>query len=192
MFGGIIRHHGTVTRLDLKRGRLRIRAPGLVRRLSSGNSISVDGVCLTVTSKRRGEFDVDITPETIRRTIFRWTRPGWVVNLEMPLRMKDFIHGHPVLGHVDGVGYVASVKPAKTGAVLSVRAPWRLIPYLAEKGSVAINGVSLTIARRRGRLTQIAIIPETLRRTNFRFLKAGARVNLEVDVLARYTLGVRR
>lgn len=192
MFGGIIRHQGKLSRLDLHHGKLRILAPRLVRSLHPGDSISVDGVCLTVTYIWRAEFAVDITPETVRRTILRWARPGWILNLELPLRLSDRIHGHPVLGHVDGVGFVQSIRRARSGKVLTLIVPSKLAPYLAEKGSVAVNGVSLTIARRRGNLIQIALIPETVRRTNFRFLSGGARVNLEVDVLARYTLGGRK
>ena len=186
MFGGIIRHLGKVAYLDLRRGRLRILAQALVRHLNPGDSVAVDGVCLTVTSRTPKTFSVDITRETIRRTHFRWARRGWLVNLELPLRLKDRIHGHMVLGHVDGIGVVK-----KGGNLPNIGVPGRLAPYMAEKGSVAVNGVSLTIARRRGRLIQIALIPETLRRTNLRFLGAGSRVNLEVDVLARYSLDKR-
>ncbi len=192
MFGGIIRHQGKWIQADLKRGKLRIMAPRLARFLKLGDSIAVDGVCLTVTAHRHGVFSVDVTPETIRRTNFRWARTGWIVNLELPMRLSDRIHGHPVLGHVDGVGVVKSMIPGRSGRILNVWVPVKLAPYMAEKGSIAINGVSLTIARRYGKLIQIALIPETIRRTNFRFLRSGARVNLEVDVLARYTLGHRK
>lgn len=192
MFGGIIRHQGRLAQVDLKRGKLRISAPRPARYLKPGDSIAVDGVCLTVTTRGCGFFSVDMTPETVRRTNFRWARPGWVVNLELPLRLSDRIHGHPVLGHVDGVGVVKSMTPVQSGRVMSVWVPMKLSGFMAEKGSVAINGVSLTIARRYGRLIQISLIPETLRRTNFRFLGHGARVNLEVDVIARYTLGRRK
>lgn len=188
MFGGIIRQQGKLIPSNdhARRGHLRILAPNVTCHLSRGDSIAVDGVCLTVTHSRGGVFGVDVTAETMRRTNFSRGRHGWWVNLELPIRMKDRIHGHPVLGHVDGVGYVKSIRPEKIGAVLDLLIPWKLAPYMAEKGSVAVNGVSLTIARRRGRLVRIALIPETLRRTNLRFLKFGACVNLEVDVLARY------
>lgn len=184
MFTGIIRLQGRVAAVDLKRGKFKIEAPRLLRQLRIGDSISVDGICLTVTTKEYGLLAVDITPETIRRTNLRWTRPQWLVNLEPPMRLGDRIHGHIVLGHVDGVGYVRTA-----GRYLSVWIPPKLVPYMAEKGSVTVNGVSLTIARHRGRLIQIALIPETLRRTNLRFLKTGSYVNLEVDVLARYAVG---
>lgn len=186
MFGGIIRHQGRVVWIDQRLGKLRILSSALTRRLAPGDSISVDGICLTVTARRGDVFFVDITPETIRRTRLRWTRRGSVVNLELPLRLGDRIHGHPVLGHVDGVGRVNS---KDVGGGMSIAIPWRLTPYVSEKGSVAINGVSLTIARLRGNLIQIALIPETLRQTNLRFLMAGYRVNVEVDVMARYSVG---
>ena len=189
MFCGIIRHQGVIVYLDLSRGRLRVFSPQLAWRLRPGDSIAVDGVCLTVTRRTRQTFSVDLSPETIRRTTFRWLRPGRTVNLELPMRLSDRIHGHPVLGHVDGVGIVRVTRPVP--GILTIRAPARLCRYIAEKGSIAVNGVSLTIASRYGKDATFALIPETLRRTNFRVLKPGARVNLEVDVLARYTLGAR-
>jgi len=168
--------------------------------MKSGDSIAVDGICLTVARKTRYGFTVDVTPETIRRTHLRFSFPGWRVNLEPPLRMKDRIHGHLVLGHVDGIGIVKStvwrrkISPTRLrpqpARVLQLFVPKRLVKYLSEKGSVAINGVSLTIARRYGRLLKISLIPETLRRTNLRYARPGIRVNIEVDVLARYVLGV--
>lgn len=190
MFGGIVKHQGKIVQIDLRRGRFHIYAPSMRRHFSKGNSIAVDGICLTVTSSRGGTFTVDITPETIRRTHLRWARPGWIVNLESPLRMSDLIHGHIVLGHVDGIGYVCeSGNRPRGGWILGIRVPRMLAPLMPYKGSVAVNGVSLTLARATGTLIEIALIPETLRRTNLRFLRPGSRVNLEADVLARYVLG---
>ncbi|MBI4177983.1 riboflavin synthase [bacterium] len=197
MFSGIVRAQGRIQSIDVRQGRVRIWAPVVARQVKLGDSVSVDGICLTVTRKLLDGFGLDVTPETIRRTHLKWVRPGWLVNLELSLRVGDALHGHLVLGHVDGVGVVRSLAwpekkhaPYKNfyskGAVLQLYVPEKIAPYLAEKGSVSINGVSLTIAFQRGKLVGIALIPETLRRTNLRFLRAGSRVNVEVDVLARY------
>ncbi len=198
MFNGIIRHQGRISRIDLPRGKMEIFAPVLIRQLHPGDSIAVDGVCLTVTRCGHGRFSVDVTPETVRRTAFRWKAPGAAVNLELPMRMNDRIHGHLVLGHVDGVGVVtlsgfknSRIIHSKTrrptrGVHLYLYVPTRLVKFLAEKGSWAVNGVSLTISALRGRLSGSALIPETLQRTNLGRLKPGDRVNIEVDVLARY------
>lgn len=198
MFNGVVRHLGKISRIDLARGRIDIFSPALIRHLSAGDSIAVDGVCLTVTRRARGRFSVDVTPETIRRTAFRWKSPGSIVNLELAMRMQDRIHGHLVLGHVDGVGVVtfsgyknsriihSKSQRFQRGWLLYLSVPPVLVKFLTEKGSWAVNGVSLTISHLRGRLSGSALIPETLRRSNLGRLKAGDRVNIEVDVLARY------
>lgn len=194
MFCGIIRHQGKVRFVNLRRGLLGFWAGKLAGQLRRGDSIAVDGICLTVTRKNGGMIWVDLSPETIRRTHLRWMRLGWSVNLELPMRLRDRIHGHPVLGHIDAPAVVTSLYPkGKTKShdgeiILTIQVPARLAKFMAEKGSAAVNGVSLTIARSHGRISGFALIPETLRRTNLRYLKAGSRVNLEVDMMARYAL----
>lgn len=200
MFSGIIRHLGRIDAISLKQGRLTIHAPKVTRHLGPGDSIAIDGVCLTVTHKTRAGFFVDITPETIRRTAFRWKKPGAQVNLELSLRLSDRLHGHLVMGHVDAVGIVtfsgfkdsgkigSRGRKKDTGWYLYLSVPHRLTKFFAEKGSWSVNGVSLTISYKRGRIIGSALIPETLKRTGLRWLKIGDRANIEVDVLARYAL----
>lgn len=188
MFSGIVRHRGRVGGVDLRRGQLTIQTDAaLVGRLRAGDSISVDGICLTVTKRARGAFSVDITPETVRRTHLKRCRPGCSVNLEQPVRLADLLHGHIVLGHVDGVGVVV-----RAGGDFRVSVPRALAKYCAYKGSITVNGVSLTIAAARGNLIRIALIPETLKRTNLGLLRKGSLVNIEVDVIARYAESLMR
>ena len=165
---------------------IRIDAPRSTRTLVRGGSISVDGVCLTATEVENGAFTADIVPETMERTIWGEREPGARVNLELPVRMGDALDGHLVQGHVDGVGVVQTVTRHENQWTVEIAPPEDLMPLIAKKGSIAVNGVSLTVASVKGGSFSVALIPTTLEETNLKELKAGSRVNLEVDLLARY------
>jgi riboflavin synthase len=153
-----------------------------------GQSISVSGACLTVVSANEREISFDVSSETLGKTILGAMRPGTTVNLEKALRVGDDISGHFVAGHVDGLGEVAGLKRLAEFAELSVRVPDELAVYLVPRGSVAIDGVSLTIASLEGSAFTVALIPETLTRTTLGSLAAGSKVNIETDMLGKYVV----
>lgn len=193
MFTGIIREAGRVRALERTEGGalLAVEAPESAASLGLGSSVAVDGVCLTVTRLVPPVFEVQMVPETLRRTRFQDLAVGDTTNLELPLKMGDSLDGHLVQGHVDGVGVVRGSRQDGIGRWVEIEAPSGLRPFLAEKGSVAVNGVSLTIAASRPEGFAVALIPTTLHLTNLKDLREGSRVNLEVDVLARYVLHAR-
>ncbi len=154
--------------------------------LQIGESIAVDGVCVTVEAFDKDGFRFVASSETLERSTLRGKRSGDPVHLERALRLADRLGGHLVQGHVDGMGTVKSLVPQGGGQDLTIEVPQELRQYVAEKGSIAIQGVSLTVACFHSGLATIALIPETLRRTYLGKLKAGERVNIEVDILAKY------
>jgi riboflavin synthase len=187
MFSGIIAAVGRVSvveragdglRLAIDSGRLGLRD------VSVGDSITVNGACLTVVKRGEKRFSVDVSRETLRVTA-GLDREG-EVNLEKALRLSDKLDGHLVLGHVDGVGKVTKVERLGTNRLLRVRAPVSLSRYIARKGSIAVDGVSLTVNAVRGAEFEVNLIPHTLAVTTLKDRRAGDRVNLEVDPLARY------
>jgi riboflavin synthase len=188
MFTGIIRETGRVRAIEPSRGgaALTVEAPRTRPALLVGGSVAVDGVCLTVTALAATTFRADVVPETLRRTRLGALEVGEGVNLELPLKIGDPLDGHLVQGHVDGVGVVREVREEGNGRWVTVGVDAALSPFLAEKGSVAVNGVSLTIAAEGESEFSVALIPTTLELTNLNDLRKGSRVNLEVDVLARY------
>ncbi|MFN8176578.1 MAG: riboflavin synthase [bacterium] len=188
MFTGIIRETGRLRSIEPSSGgvALTVEAPRTRPSLACGGSVAVDGVCLTVTALGPSTFRADVVPETLRRTRLGALEAGERVNLEIPLRIGDPVDGHLVQGHVDGVGVVRSVREEGNGRWVTIAVEDVLAPYLAEKGSVAVNGVSLTIAAAGVSDFSVALIPTTLDLTNLNDLREGSRVNLEVDVLARY------
>ena len=149
-----------------------------------GDSIAVNGVCLTVTALDAASFAVDVSPETIACTV--GFEPGAAVNLEKALRLSDRLGGHLMSGHVDGTGEVVRFEPVGDNRLLAVRLPPALSRYVAQKGSITVNGVSLTVNTIEGDVFSVNLIPHTLAATNLRQLAPGTRVNLEVDLLARY------
>jgi riboflavin synthase len=189
MFTGIVEDRGTVTEIKrrAKESTLTFRANRIdLREMVTGESIAVNGACLTVNSLEGGTFTVDASRETLSRTNLGKLRVGSMVNLERSLRVGDRMGGHIVSGHVDGVGSVKSKK--KRGASVEFRftAPGQVMKYIVEKGSVAIDGVSLTVnAVEEGEFT-VNIIPYTLAETTFRALRAGKPVNIECDVIGKY------
>ena len=189
MFTGIVEEIGTVRAAEA-RGEVvavEIQASAVLATLAPGASIAVSGCCLTVTRVDRGAFHCDLAPETLRRTAFgERLRPGALVNLERPLRADGRFDGHVVQGHVDGVARLLERRDLGDSAEVVLEPPAELDHYLAVKGSVALDGVSLTVAgREAGRFTA-ALIPYTLQHTNLGSVRPGDRLNLEVDVIAKY------
>jgi riboflavin synthase len=187
MFTGIVAAKGSV-RASVptdKGARVTLAAGGLdLADVRVGDSISVDGCCLTVIELSADAFTVDVSQETLDCTV--GFAAGAVVNLEKALRLADRLGGHLVSGHVDGVGEVTRFEPVGESWLLEVRAPVLLAKYLARKGSVTVNGVSLTLNRVEGERFSVNLIPHTLAVTNLEALRVGSRVNLEVDLVARY------
>ncbi len=188
MFTGIIREVGVVRVLErADRGaRVVVQGPRTVRFLEVGGSVSVDGACLTVAALEDGAFAADLVAETLARTIWGARAPGDRVNVEPSSRMGDPIDGHLVQGHVDGVGIVKHVDRTPSAWTVEIEPPGALLALIAEKGSIAVNGVSLTVARTGADTFTTALIPTTLRETNLGDLVEGSRVNLEADLMARY------
>ena len=188
MFTGIVRERGRVIAVegDADGVRLRIEAPRTAAQTAVGDSVAINGVCLTATSVDDGELAFDAVAETLRRTSLGRLEPGSEVNLEPALRAGEPLGGHIVQGHVDGVGRVRSLEPVGDGAELTVEAAPELLRYCVEKGSITVDGVSLTVASLAEDAFSIALIPHTLVETTLSRLAPGDEVNLEVDVLAKY------
>ena len=166
--------------------RLGIEPPFPAEELRLGESVAVNGACLTVVEVRPPIFEADVSPETLKRTTLGRLRPGDRVNIERALRWGDRLGGHLVSGHVDGVGEVLSRTERTDFFFFRIRAPENVATYLVEKGSVAVDGVSLTVNRVEGLNFEIAVIPHTAEITTLGFRKPGDPVNLEVDLLAKY------
>lgn len=188
MFTGIIEHMGTVDSLKLhaEGGRLTIHAPTVAPRLAIANSIAVDGCCLTVVALENERFSADLSTETIRKTSMGEWKAGTRVNLEQPMTAGKEFGGHFVLGHVDTTGRVTRLVPEGENWWYGVEVPETFAKYIVPQGSVAIDGISLTVARWNGRIAEIAIIPFTYDHTNIQVKKVGDAVNLEGDVLGKY------
>ena len=189
MFTGLISDVGTVERVAPRQGgaRLTLRPRSLaVDDLVLGESVACSGCCLTVAERGGGLVSFDAVPETLSRTTIGSWRPGTPVNLERALAVGDRLGGHIVAGHVDAVGEILTRSPEGQGARLTVSLPPAIAPLVAEKGSIAVDGISLTVARAHRDRFEIAVIPETLARTTLASAAAGVRVNLEADVVARH------
>jgi len=188
MFTGIVRERGRVVAIaGGDRGvRLRVAAPATAQGVALGDSVAVSGVCLTVVALDGGELSFDAVPETLGRTALGGLEAGDEVNVEAALRAGEPLGGHVVQGHVDGVGRVRSVEPDGDGMRLWIDAGPEVARYCVEKGSIAVDGVSLTVAALDDSGFAVALIPHTLAETTLGSLESGASVNLEVDVLAKY------
>ena len=189
MFTGIIRAVVPILSVGPSEQNIvaRIKTPASWK-LELGQSIAIDGVCSTVTSIDTESFEVVWMPETIAKTIVGAYQPGSHVNLERSLTLSDFVDGHLVQGHVDSRAKVLKVEKDDAGTRITVEAPEELARFVAEKGSICINGVSLTVAAKSGPLATVALIPYTLEHTNLGRLMEGDMVNLEVDIVARYLI----
>ncbi|BCT66450.1 riboflavin synthase [Nitrosospira sp. NRS527] len=188
MFTGIVEAVGEIKQVRSLQGGISLSiAPGMLNLedVETGDSIAVNGVCLTVTSVANDMFSVDVSRETLDCTE-GLDKPGEQVNLERALLLSDRLDGHLVSGHVDASGEVIKLEPAGESYTLVIKAPDALLKYIARKGSICVNGVSLTVNRIAGNELEINLIPHTLAVTTLKNLKMGAKVNLEVDMLARY------
>jgi riboflavin synthase len=183
VFTGLVAGKGVVR--ALRDGRLEVETP-LAGELSPGDSIAVNGVCLTATERANGAFAADVMPETLRLTSLEPLGEGDEVNLELPLRAGDRLGGHVMQGHVDGTGTVDSVREDGLSRVVRIAAPAELLRYIVHKGSIAVDGVSLTVSGVDDSGFEVSLIPETLERTTLGGAAPGRTVNLEVDVLAKY------
>lgn len=187
MFSGIIAAVGRITQITPREAGFRLTVDAATLGLDDvalGDSIAHNGVCLTVVAKEGNNFMVDVSPETLSCTV-GLDAPG-PVNLEKALRLADVIGGHLVSGHVDGVGEVLRFDPVGDNRLLEIRAPHEIAKFIARKGSVTVNGTSLTTNEVNGDTFTINLIPHTLENTTLHLLQAGSRVNLEVDLIARY------
>ena len=187
MFTGIVTGLGRVAAIEKRRGglRLSIQPPSRFGRFAAGESVAVSGVCLTAVAAGRA-FAADLSAETLRRSRLGRLAVGDTVNLERALRWGDRLSGHFVMGHVDGTVRLERIARAGNSWTFTFSVPARLSRYVVAKGSVALDGVSLTVAARRGSTFSVAIIPETHRRTTFGTAKAGDPIHFEADVFARY------
>lgn len=184
MFTGIIEEKGTLKEIRKRKNGLELlfHAPKSAKKLKRGDSLAVDGVCLTVTKKHHSLLFFDVIEETVKKTRFQSVKKNDKVNLELPLTIKDFISGHLLLGHIDTTGTIENITTQK----ITITYPKNFQKFVACKGCIAINGISLTIAEKEKNTFSIALTPYTTRNTNLESLKKGDRVNLEFDLIARY------
>jgi riboflavin synthase len=183
VFTGLVADKGTIRAIH--DGRIEVET-ALGANLADGDSVAVNGVCLTAVEPHVDGFAADVMPETLRRSSLGPLGPGAEVNLELPLRAGDRMGGHVVQGHVDGTGEVESVRDEGNSRVVRIAAAPDLLRYVVEKGSIAVDGVSLTVSAIDDDWFEVSLIPETLERTTLGAAEAGSTVNLEVDVLAKY------
>ena len=187
MFTGLVADLGTVTAVDATADGVRLAVEtALADEIGEGDSVAVNGVCLTATAIDGGRFTADVMHETLRRSSLAEVGEGAAVNLELPLRAHDRLGGHVVQGHVDGLGTVRDVREDGFARIVEIAAPSELLRYVVEKGSIAVDGISLTVASVTHDAFTVSLIPETLERTNLGAAAQGQPVNLEVDVLAKY------
>jgi riboflavin synthase len=193
MFNGIIQATGKILSIEnsaRKGRRFIIDAGKLSSQMDEGDSLAVDGICLTVTQRNGNKVSFDVSPETLKRTNLNNRSKGSHVNLELPITATTMISGHFVQGHIEGTGLTTGWKKNGTDVKLKVELPENLIAYCIPKGSIAINGVSLTIAELHKKSIEIALIPYTLQHTNLGDLHRGDLVNIETDMIGRYVVSV--
>lgn len=184
MFTGIVEETGAV--IDRQEYGITIGAATVMPGLKLGDSIAVNGACLTVVAFDADRFRVDLAPETLRRTALGQLESGSSVNLERPVAVGGRLGGHIVQGHIDAAGRITAIRPEGDCYIFRIRAPKGLMPYIVEKGFIAVDGISLTVVDKRDTSFTLSVIPYTLRNTNLREKSANHRVNLEVDILAKY------
>ena len=188
MFTGLIEDVGEIESLRVSGGSavLTVKTNLRMNEMKLGASIAVNGACLSVVKKSQKSFTVDVSPETLRRTNLEKQRAGSLVNLERPLRLADRLGGHLVTGHVDGIGTVAAIEKKGEFTFFNFRVPPALGPLLVSKGSIAVDGISLTVNERSRRGFSVVIIPLTLQHTNLRTRRLGDKVNIETDLIGKY------
>jgi riboflavin synthase len=188
VFTGLIESQGVVTRLDRVSGggQMEVYAPEFGRDMAIGDSIAVDGVCLTVVKFIRGAFVADVSEETLSKTTLGGLHQGGKVNLERAVRLSDRLGGHIVTGHIDGLGRLLLRHPAGNSTVYQFQIPPSLLDYVVPKGSIAIDGISLTVAQIKGESIAAAVVPHTEASTTLKDKAIGSTVNVEVDMMAKY------
>ncbi len=188
MFTGIIEDKGRVLRVEYRgqEKRLSISLPPDLTEVQVGDSINVNGVCLTIVENRERVIELDLSQETLQRTVLEELKEGDQVNLERALRLTDRLGGHIVTGHIDGIGVISEKGRERDFYQLRVRVPESVSRYVVEKGSIAVDGISLTVNECQGGEIQITLIPYTIARTTLEGKKVGDRVNLEADILGKY------
>ena len=194
MFSGIISNRGVVLKKNFRGGQIRF-AFRLLRReadLELGESIAVDGVCLSVAGKKSESFEADAVHETLKATTLGELKAGDRVNLERSLKTGDRVGGHFVTGHVDGRGILRKIKKNRSNILFEIEAPKPLLAFIAAKGSIAVDGVGLTVQSQKGNHFSVALIPHTLRATTLGMKKTGDVLNLEADLIARYLFRMRQ
>ncbi|MEK7263382.1 MAG: riboflavin synthase [Bacteroidota bacterium] len=190
MFTGLIQYVGTVkSQIHIGSGiRFSIEIGALWSSIKIGDSIAINGVCLTVVKKRKPIVELEAVEETLRKTTLENFKIGQKINCELPLRPNDFVGGHFVLGHTDCVGKIIAIKKLSSSWLYSIKMPEKFVDYIISRGSIAIDGISLTIAEKEKNIFRISIIPHTFAHTNFSTLTIGSEVNLEFDVLGKYII----
>ncbi len=186
MFSGIIESIGEVVALRRLSGDAELRLKSTFRGLVLGESIAVNGACMTVAARRGSSFTVTVSAESLRRTTLGALRTGSAVNLERSLRVSDRLSGHFVFGHVDGIGALTDIRPEGGSALYRFSLPAGFGRFLVEKGSIAVDGVSLTVFDCTPRSCMVSVIPHTAAATTLGRMRPGSKVNLETDMLARY------
>jgi riboflavin synthase len=188
MFTGLIESQGIVMRADRVSGgaQIEIYAPEFGRDMALGDSVAVDGACLTIANFARGAFVADVSEETLAKTTLAGARQGTKVNLERALRMSDRLGGHMVTGHIDGMGRLLLRHPAGNSTIYQFQLPSALMEYVIPKGSIAVDGISLTVAQIRGESFAAAVVPHTEAATTLKDKAIGSAVNVEIDVMAKY------
>lgn len=188
MFTGLIETEGIITRVERVSGgaQLEVYAPEFGRDMALGDSIAVDGACLTVARFIRGAFVADVSEETLAKTTLGGLQPGGKVNLERALRLSDRLGGHLVSGHIDGIGRLLLRHPAGNSTIYQFQVPGSLMHYVLPKGSIAVDGISLTVAKIRGESFAAAVVPHTEETTTLKQKPIGAPVNIEIDMMAKY------
>jgi riboflavin synthase len=184
VFTGIIEEVGKV--VSLVDYCLTAHANKVMESMRLGDSMAVNGACLTVVNFSEGEFSVGLAPETLRRTSFGNLKVGDPVNLERPLAVSERLGGHIVQGHVDATGRITSMRPEGDYVIVRINSPKRLMPYIVEKGFVGVDGISLTVVKKGASSFTLSVIPYTMENTNLKGKSVGDRVNLEVDIVAKY------
>lgn len=187
MFTGIIQAQAVLKNIQRRKNgvELTFEKVGTNTRFRKGESVAVDGTCLTVTRSKGKKFTVDVIPETLQATTLGRLEPGERVNIERSLKFGDRIGGHWVTGHVDGVGRIRQLEPRGKGLALEISAPQKIMNSLIQKGSIAVDGISFTVQKVGTRTFRLGVIPETVRATTLRWKKIGDGVNLETDLLAK-------
>lgn len=195
MFTGLIEATGSINNVQKRRGgwHISIEAPAIARKLKIGDSVAVCGVCLTALNVSKKSFEADLAAETVAKTSLSRLKAGAIVNLELPMKAGEPLGGHIVQGHVDGVAKLLSLKriPSAEDWRLTLQLPQGLARYVVYKGSITVEGTSLTVASIESDKVEIAVIPHTFAVTNLKTLKAGSPLNIEVDVLAKYAEKLR-